>query len=206
MKSQITHDEVGTHIDWQLTGVTALQLDWFWSNMDKCDYLWHPNQHNGFEWFITPQEMHGMEGTIHIAPQTWGNGIPMKIYIRTERLEDVPEKVRKYIKYDHAIIVAGISLTGENVHADDPALGYRLHQWQATDDGVVGMSSAIEMTENDAGDGKIWANHASEEVGNWEVFLPTLWKLYQVITNPQICPCYSLKLEGKGIQAKYLKS
>jgi len=25
-------------------------LDWFWCNLDKWDYLWHPNQHNGFEW------------------------------------------------------------------------------------------------------------------------------------------------------------
>jgi len=204
MKKQIYSDNTGTHIDWTLDGVTATQLDWFWSNMDKCDYLWHPNQHNGFEWFISPQEMNGMPGTIHIAPQTWGNGIAMKIYIRAEKLEDVPEKVRKYIKYNHAIIVAGISLTGENVHADDPALGYRLHQWQSTDDGVVGMSSAIEMTENDAGDGAIWADHAAEEVANWEVFLPTLWKLYTVITRRDICPFYSLEVKGQGIDAKYL--
>ena len=67
------------------------------------------------------------------------------------------------------------------------------------------MSSAIEMKANDAGDGKIWAEHASEEVGNWEVFLPTLWKLYQVITREDICPCYSLKIEGTGIEAKYAK-
>ena len=203
MQSAIWTDAVGTHIDWTLDGVTPQQLDWFWSNMDKCDYLWHPDQHNGFAWFISPQQMGGMEGTIHIAPQTWGNGISMKIYIRVERLADVPEKVRQYIKYDHAIIVAGISLTGENVHADDPAIGYRLHQWQASDNGVVGMSSAIEMTENDAGDGAIWAAHASEEVGNWEVFLPTLWKLYRVITREDICPCYSLALAGTGVDAVY---
>lgn len=203
MNKTITFDENGTHIDWHLDGVTAQQLDWFWSNMDKCDYLWHPNQHNGFQWFISPQEKKGMTGTIHIAPQTWGNGIPMNIYIRCEALEEVPERVRQYIKYDHAIIVAGISLTGENVHPDDPALGYRIHQWSQDDSGVVGMSSAIEMVANDAGDGKIWADHAAEEVGNWEVFLPTLWKLYQVITRDDICPCYSLKVTGRGTEAHY---
>ena len=203
MKKKITFDETGTHIDWHLDGVTAGQLDWFWSNMDKCDYLWHPNQHNGFQWFVSPQEKKSMIDTIHIAPQTWGNGIPMNIYIRAEALENVPEKVRKYIKYNHAIIVAGISLTGENVHKDDPALGYRLHQWQADDNGVKGMSSAIEMVENDAGDGEIWAAHCAEEVGNWEVFLPQLWQLYRVITREDISPCYSLELEGLGIEAKY---
>lgn len=128
----------------------------------------------------------------------------MNIYIRAEALEDVPGRVRQYLKYDHAIIVAGISLTGENVHPDDPALGYRLHQWQNTDDGVKGMSSAIEMRPNDAGDGEVWAAHALEEIGNWEVFLPTLWKLYQVITREDICPRYSLKLKGTGEEARYL--
>lgn len=203
MERKLNFDENGTHIDWHLKGVLVDQLDWFWSNMEKCDMLWHPNEHHGFEWMISPQEKKGIIGTIHIAPQTWGNGIAMKIYIRAERLEDVPDKVKQYIKYDHAIVVAGISLTGENVHADDPALGYRLHQWQQVDDGVIGMSSAIEMVENDAGDGAIWAEHASTEVGNWEVFLPTLWKLYQVITRAEICPRYSLKLKEKGIRASY---
>jgi hypothetical protein len=203
MEKKIYQDETGTHIEWSLDGVSANQLDWFWSNMEKCDHLWHPNQHNGFSWMISPVEKQSMVDTIHIAPQTWGNGIAMNIYIRCEALENVPEKVRKYIRYNHAIIVAGISLDGKDVHADDPALGYRLHQWQASDNGVVGMSSAIEMTENDAGDGKIWAEHAAEEVGNWEVFLPTLWKLYQVIERKDICPFFSLEVEGSGVDAKY---
>ncbi len=204
MESNVVFDELGTHISWELEGVTSHMLDWFWSNMDKADYLWHPNQHNGFAWFVSPQEKQSMLDTIHIAPQTWGNGIRMEIYIRAERLENVPEFVREVIKYDHVIIVAGISLTGENVKKDDPALGYRIHQWQSSDLGVVGMSSAIEMTENDAGDGAIWAAHASEEVGNWEVFLPELVRLYRVINKPEICPCYSLKVEGKGKDAKYI--
>ena len=31
---------------------------------------------------------------------------------------------------------------GDDVKPDDPVLGYRLHQWQKSDNGVVGMSSA----------------------------------------------------------------
>ena len=66
------------------------------------------------------------------------------------------------------------------------------------------MSSAIELRPNDAGDGEVWAAHALEEIGYWEVFLPTLWKLYQVITREDICPRYSLKLKGTGEEARYL--
>ena len=29
MKSKVTFDEVVTHIDWELAGETAKQLDWF---------------------------------------------------------------------------------------------------------------------------------------------------------------------------------
>lgn len=32
MKSKVTFDEVVTHIDWELAGETAKQLDWFWSD------------------------------------------------------------------------------------------------------------------------------------------------------------------------------
>ena len=65
------------------------------------------------------------------------------------------------------------------------------------------MSSAIEAKENAADDGLIWAAHANEEVGNWEVFLPTLMRLYRVITDPEICPYYSFRVEGSGRDARY---
>ena len=46
MKSNIWQDKNNwTHIDWELDGVTSKMLNWFWSNMEKCDNLWHPGQH-----------------------------------------------------------------------------------------------------------------------------------------------------------------
>jgi hypothetical protein len=65
------------------------------------------------------------------------------------------------------------------------------------------MSSAVEAKENAADDGLIWAAHANEEVGNWEVFLPDLVRLYRVITDPEIAPYHSFKVEGAGRKAKY---
>jgi hypothetical protein len=205
MKNKVWQDErTWTHIDWELEGVTAQMIDWFWSNMEKCDYLWHPNQHHGFEWFVSIRELGTPIGSIHIAPQTWSDGKKIKPYIRMEALPDTPEEIRTIIKFDHVVVVGAISILGDNVKRNDPILGYRIHQWQKTDTGLVGMSSAVGVKQNDADDGLIWAAHACEEVGNWEVFLPDLFRLYRVITNPDICPYYSFRVEGTGKDARYV--
>src|SRR5580692_8597641 len=31
----ISHDELGTHLEWKHDEVTARMIDWFWSNMEK---------------------------------------------------------------------------------------------------------------------------------------------------------------------------
>jgi hypothetical protein len=206
MKSTVWQDDrAWTHIDWELDDVTARMLNWFWCNMEKGDYLWHPNQHKGFEWWVSVQEQGSPIGSIHIAPQTWNDGKQIRPYIRMEALDDVAAEIRDLIKYDHVVIVGAISILGDNVKRDDPAVGYRVHQWQKSDHGVVGMSSAIEAAANDADDGLIWAEHATEEVGNWEVFLPPLVRLYRVITDPSICPYYSFRVIGSGRDARYVE-
>ncbi len=204
MKSKVRQDSNNwTHIDWELDGVTSRMLNWFWSNMEKGDNLWHPDQHMDFGWFVSMEEAGGPLGSIHIAPQKWADGKLNKIHIRMEPFSKVPANVREVIKYDHCVIVAGISLTGINVKRDDPPFGYRIHQWQKTDAGVEGMSSGIEVEKNEADNGLIWAKHAMEEVGNWEVFLPRLYELYKVIQNPHINHYYSFKVTGKGKDAHY---
>lgn len=207
MNSKTRQDKRGwTHIDWELEGVTAKMLDWFWCNMDKCDYLWHPNQHDGFSWMPSesPQERGTPIGTIHIAPQTWNDGVEMRPYLRIEPFEQVPDEIRALIKYDHAVIVGGISIFDGDVKADDPAFVWRVHQWQKTDAGVVGMSSGMTKAGFDVESGLIWAAHALEEVGSWELFLPDLYRLYRVITRKDICPYYSFRVEGEGRGARYV--
>jgi hypothetical protein len=206
MKNRVWQDKNGwTHIDWELGEVTPRMLDWFWCNMDKCDYLWHPNQHNGFEWMkgYGVSELKTPLNSIHIAPQTWADGVEMRPYIRIEPLENVPAYIRETIKYDHVVIVAGISIFGQNVHPSDPPMAWRVHQWQKTDDGVVGMSSGMTAEGYEVESGMVWAAHAVEEVGNWEVFLPDLYRLYRVITRSDICPYYSFRIEGLGKEARY---
>ena len=204
MKKKVWQDEKGaTHIDWELEDVTPRMLNWFWCNLEKCDILWHPNQHNNFERFVSIQELGSPLKSIHIAPQTWGDGKAIRPYIRMEPLEDVPPEIKAYIKYDHVVVVGAISILGDNVRPDDPVLGYRVHQWQKSDGGVIGMSTAIGARKNDADDGLVWADHAAEEVANWEVFLPTLYRLYKVIERRDICPYYSFRVIGTGENAVY---
>ena len=137
MKSTTWQDDhPWTHIDWELDDVTPYQLNWFWCNMEKGDYLWHPNQHKGFEWWISLAEAGGPLGSVHIAPQTWNDGVKIRPFIKFPKLEDVPDEMRDLIKYDHVVIAGAISILGDNVKPDDPMLGYRVHQWQKSDNGV----------------------------------------------------------------------
>ena len=202
MEYKISHDSMGTHINWNHEGVTAREIDWFWSNMEKGFILWHPEQHEPLEWAVAPK--HGDPiGSIHIAPQTWNDGRRQNLYIRLEKLGDVAPEIRDYIVYEHVVIAAGLGLGEECLVKPDP-MGYRIHQWQKTDFGVVGKSSAIGTRKKETvEDGKVWAAHAGQEIGNWGVFLPQLYTLYKVVTDTTRNPFADLSVEGRGREARY---
>jgi len=202
MKHTVSHDGRATHIDWEHEGVTARMIDWFWSNMEKGFILWHPEQHEPLVWAVPPK--HGNPiGSIHIAPQTWSDGRRQNLYIRFEKLEDVGPEWRDYIQYEHVVVVAGLGLGEECLVKPDP-MGYRIHQWQKTDAGVVGRSTAIGTRRKETvEEGKVWAAHNAEEVGNWGVFLPQLYNLYKVVTNTERNPFTDLSVDGRGRNARY---
>ncbi|KAG5731916.1 hypothetical protein E4T56_gene19752, partial [Termitomyces sp. T112] len=141
--------------------------DWFWSNMEKGFILWHPEQHEPLSWPIPPRHGNPL-GAVHNAPQTWDDGRRQNLFIRFERIEDVPAPLRERIRLDHVIIVAGLGFDEADIHADQ-VLGYRLHQWQ--DDGaggVIGSSTAVGLGKPEThADGRVWAAHAATEIGNW---------------------------------------
>lgn len=202
METKLVQDKMGTHIDWSHEGVTPKMIDWFWSNMEKAFLLWHPEQHEPLEWAVAP--VHGNPiGSIHIAPQTWNDGSRQNLYIRFEDLNDVPAEVKEYIVYEHCVIVAGLGL-GEESLKDPKPLGYRIHQWQKSDFGVVGKSSAIGTRKKETPEeGIIWSEHCIEEIGNWGVFLPQLYNLYKVVTNTKYNPYADLSVEGIGAEVRY---
>jgi hypothetical protein len=202
MEYKVTHDDAGTHLDWRLEGVNATMVDWFWSNMEKAFVLWHPSQHEPLEWAVQPVNGNPV-GSIHIAPQTWNDGRRQNLYIRFESLSAVPEVVSKYIVFEHAAVLAGLGLGEECLESPDP-MGYRLHQWERRDYGIVGRSSAVGTRKKETvEEGKVWAAHCGEEIGNWAVFLPQLYTLYKVVKCPVRNPFADLSVEGRGSGARY---
>jgi len=198
----VSHDKLGTHLDWKHVGVTAQMIDWFWSNMEKCFLLWHPEEHEPLTWEVWPKHGNPIH-SIHLAPQTWSDGTRQNLYIRFEALEEVPEYIREVICYEHVVVVAGLGLGPESMENPDP-MGYRIHQWEKTDYGVIGKSSGIGTRKKETKeDGIVWAKHCAQEVGNWGVFLPQVYQLYRKVTNTNYNPYTDLSVTGKGAQAKY---
>lgn len=199
---KITQDEVGTHIDWQHDGITPKMIDWFWSNMEKGFLLWHPAQHEPLTWAVPVQ--HGNPiGAVHLAPQTWNDGTRQNLYIRFETLESIVPEAKKYIEYEHVIVTSCIGLGEESLN-NPQNWGYRFHQWEKTDYGIRGKSNAIGLLKKETHEqGLIWADHCMEEIGNWGNFLPQLYELFKVVTNPKYNPYTDLTVEGKGDDMKY---
>jgi hypothetical protein len=103
----------------------------------------------------------------------------------------------------HVVIVAGLAL-GEEAQVDPNPMGYRIHQWEKTNSGVVGKSSAIgTRKKEDHAAGKGSAVHGTEEIATWGDFLAPLYKLYKVVKNTDHNPCTDLSVEGKGRHARY---
>ncbi|MCL5734130.1 MAG: hypothetical protein M1274_00830 [Actinobacteria bacterium] len=204
MQAKVTQDQFGTHIDWELDAVTpdrkSRMIDWFWSNMEKGMLLWHPNDHEPLEWYIPPK--HGNPiGSVHIAPQTWSDGSRQNLYIRMEDPRTAPDGVTGLIVYAHCLVAGGYDQ--ETIDRGQP-FSYRLHQWESTDAGVKGKSSAIggsrmSTPEEDL----VWTDHGIEEIGNWGVFLPQLYALYRVVTNTKYNPFADLSVERQGAVVRY---
>lgn len=206
-EKKLIQDDMGTHLDWQHEGVTPKMVDWFWCNMEKSFLLWHPEEHQPLTWAIPPKPGNPV-GSVHLAPQTWSDGTFQNLYIRMEDPADVPVEVKEYVVYDHCVIVAGLGFGPESLEVEEP-MGYRLHQWQKTDYGIEGKSSAIGRKKKETPEqGMVWAKHCLEEIGNWGVFLPTMYSLFRVVKNPEYNIQADLTVEGKGkdLRYKYIRS
>ena len=202
MEVSMVQDAMGTHLDWKHEGITPHMIDWFWSNMEKGFLLWHPLQHEPLEWAV-PVKHGNPIGSVHIAPQTWNDGTRQNLYIRFEKLEEVLPEALDYVIYEHVIVTAGLGMGPDALAAGIP-MGYRIHQWEKTDYGVIGRSDAIGTRRKETHeDGKVWAAHCTEEICTWGDFLPDLHRLYKVVKNTDYNPFADLSVEGRGREARY---
>jgi hypothetical protein len=194
-----------THIDWELDAITPRMIDWFWSNMEKGYALWHPIEHKAFRWAIPPEDSRAL-GAIHVAPQRWSDGTLIEPHIRYDDVATLPQDVADLIVYDHCVAAAGIALFTKDYKPDNAVVAYRIHQWEATDSGVRGRSSAVPMKAEplETERGMIWAKHANEEVHYWGDFLPELYRLFSVVQTPEMNPFSSLKVKREGKVVRYV--
>jgi hypothetical protein len=208
MKADVKQDPNGwTHVRWQLEGVTADMLDWHWSNMEKGFVLWHPEDHQPLEWPVPPTKDRFV-GAIHLAPQKRRGTAIEYMRLRYYDLSEVDQKYKNLIEYDHVVMVGkcGIGLTAEH---DGPPISHRLHQWRATDYGVEGISTACNPipdpdVEVEKKKNMLWSEHGIAEFGNFEKFLPSLYKLWLVVKDPNLNIFHSLKVEKIGNDFKYV--
>jgi len=202
VESQVVQDELGTHLDWEHDGVTPRMIDWFWSNMEKGFLLWHPQEHQPLSWAV-PVEDGNLVGAVHLAPQTWSDGTFRNLYIRFEDPAALAPEIQERIVYEHCVVAAGLGFGPESFEVDEP-MGYRVHQWQKSDAGVVGRSSAIGRARPESQEeGLVWAKHCAEEIGNWGVFLPDLYRLYRVVESPAFNPFSDLSIERLDGRVRY---
>jgi hypothetical protein len=98
--------------------------------------------------------------------------------------------------------VAGLGLSREELERNDP-LGYRVHQWSASETGVAGRSSGLAPASRRTTRRGGLAAHAAEEIANWEVFLPTVYRLWRVVSDGPRNPYADLSVSGAGRRAAY---
>ena len=63
--------------------------------------------------------------------------------------------------------------------------------------------NSIEAKKETVEDGKVWAAHNIQEIGNWGVFLAQVYTLYKVVTDTSRNPFADLSVEGRGRNAHY---
>jgi hypothetical protein len=198
----VTQDDLGTHLDWRHEGITPRMIDWFWNNLEKGFLLWHPREHQPLRWAV-PVEPGNPVGAVHLAPQTWSDGTFRNLYIRFEDPATLAPAIQERIVHEHCIVAAGLGFGPESLDVPEP-MGYRVHQWQKTDFGVVGRSSAIPRTRPESREeGLVWARHCAEEIGNWGRFLPQLYDLYRVVDDPRLNPYADLTVERHDGGVRY---
>jgi hypothetical protein len=180
----------------ELRGVTPEMIDWWWDNMEKGYPLWHPVDHHDFKWEKAPGDV-GHIGAVQIADQGPKKDKPgmRGTWFDVSVLPFVPE-------YDHVLVLGGFQTDAENTD-------YGIHQYTATDYGaahrwtIILKGPAVERLKAMRAAGKappqqpLWngMTHFQAEAYCWQQFLPTLWKLWQVVQDPHVNPQPNLKVQ-----------
>jgi hypothetical protein len=164
-KKDLVYDVV---IDHELHGVTIEMIAWWGTNMDKGYPLWHPKDHISYA---------PVSESVGIVKERIGDGPVLEL--RTE-LSDVSEVPNFPIVYTDYVIVGG------QPDPDGKGWSYLTHQYEATYYGVRGRSIMHREEGMPRKAAEAFRKHCTEEIGRFPEFLPQLWKMWQVVKDPEI--------------------
>ena len=209
MHSEFVHEKVNdaftvTKITWENEKpVTAKQMDWHFSNIEKVYNLWHPNCHIDFAW-IKPQTEHPLNA-VHWASELYGppgEEAFMAVAIRQFPFDEVPPFVKQYAEHEHVLIFAAIPCEKPEDYAEPPQYPiYVVHSYSDKGDTTVGMDYCVWLNETRFG--HMWAPHGTVEAAGIENFLPQLYDLYQLVDNPLVNRQFDFTVEGTGENIRY---
>jgi succinate dehydrogenase/fumarate reductase flavoprotein subunit len=169
-------------VESELHGVTPEMLDWWWVNMEKGYPLWEPDEHKSFAWEVPPgRDTH--IGAIQQVEESLGGSPMLKIRIRWDDPDTCPIPTH----YEHVILATGI------MPPDDKVVGYVVHQYEAAPYGTKLKSTSRMLIPLPPGADEGWRRHATKEAERFPQFLPELYRLWQVVKDPNINRQASMK-------------
>jgi hypothetical protein len=167
-KEDLVYDVV---IDHELHGVTIEMISWWEANIDKGYPLWHPEDHKSH----TP--IPERPGEVAIAKEKIGDGPIIELHLRFTRLDDV---------VDLPVVYTDYVTVGGQPDPDGKVRSYLTHQYEATYYGVRGRSIMHREEGMPRKAAEALRKHCTEEIGRFPEFLPQLWKMWQVVKDPEI--------------------
>jgi hypothetical protein len=170
--------------EWQheLRRVTPVMVDWFWSNMEKCYFLWAPGDHKWFEWIDPPNKV-GHVGSKHHISERIEPGGPIAIEgdIYREDMSEYPFTE----SLSHVII--------ESNPVGDRKM-FNIHLWEERDYGSVHREIVVGIGDLPM-PGLGETTHTDYEESRWCDFLPQLYDLWKDHPDPKQNVFYDLSVK-----------
>lgn len=158
-------------IDHELRGVLPEMIDWWFLNMVEPRFykLWHPWDHISIEWEVPPTKKMAKNrniGAIHVAIEKIGSPQVQRLRVKIIDPDTSPIKAT----YSHRRAVS-------NLGADDKIVGWILHEYEAAPYGTRFRSTFRRPGNTPKQAIEALRKHNKEEIGQFPVFLPELYKL-----------------------------
>ena len=192
-----------------LPGVTAKEIDWFWSNMEKGYYLWAPGSHKRFQWIREPWE-YGFTNSKHTSLENMsedqildlkvaaGDGYGMLLYNRYD-MDIFPFD----FCLKHCILEGQMDDEGHTwmilAHMWEDVEGGAVHRMVCATETLEQGKKIIRPDEFPHQKGvKNTFEHGEYELCWWLVFLPKLYDVWKDHPDPTQNVFYDLTVEKVG--------